>query len=220
MPNGIITAHNLTPTVITVTGALVADTYYVCTASGATTQTLPAATGTGKVIVLENTGTGTISLARAGSDTINGATSATVVPYGRVTIRDIGAGVWLLSAALDYYETYDGGTAACTGAITSNGSWKLARVGPVVTVKAQTVTASSSSATSFTLGSVLPARFRPLLNTIIPIQVMKNGIYVIGACLVTASTGTLTCYAGIDCTTLYSGTCGLDYPQTVSWLVI
>ena len=89
--SGLISSHAFTPNVITVTGALVADSYYVCTASGSTTQTLPAATGTGKVIVLENTGTGTISLARAGTDTINGATSVSISPYGQVKVRDIAA---------------------------------------------------------------------------------------------------------------------------------
>ena len=121
---------------------------------------------------------------------------------------------------LSSYEEYDGTTAACTGAITSNGSWKLTKIGKVVTVRLRALVASASSATSFVFGTTIPTRFRPIGDSAIPIQVMSNGVYVMGVCLIAASTGIITVYAGVNFTNLYSGNSGIDYHQTVSWLTI
>ena len=94
--SGLINAHDFTPTVISVSGSLLIDTYYVCTAAGTTTQTLPATSGSGKVIIIENLGAGTITLSGTGSDTINGVTSLTLAPYGVIKIRDYAVGTWYI----------------------------------------------------------------------------------------------------------------------------
>ena len=94
--SGLINAHDFTPTVVSVSGSLLMDTYYVCTAAGTTTQTLPATSGSGKVIIIENLGAGTITLSGTGSDTINGVTSLTLAPYGVIKIRDYAVGTWYI----------------------------------------------------------------------------------------------------------------------------
>jgi hypothetical protein len=90
----------------------------------------------------------------------------------------------------------------------------------VVTVRLRAIVASASSATSFVFGTTIPTRFRPIGASTIPIQVMNNGIYVTGLCLITDATGTITIYAGVNFTSTYSGNSGIDYHQTVSWLTI
>ena len=118
--SGLINAHDFTPTVVSVSGSLLMDTYYVVTAAGATTQTLPLATGSNKQIIIENTGTGTIALASSGSDTINGVTSVTLMPYDKAVIRDSAAGVWMLTMSLTTGTQTIAGVKTFSSAVNTN----------------------------------------------------------------------------------------------------
>jgi len=61
---------------------------------GTFTVTLPAATGSGLAYALKNIGSGTITLARAGTDTIDGATSQTLYALDKLAVLDAAAGKW------------------------------------------------------------------------------------------------------------------------------
>lgn len=56
-----------------------ADFYVVYTGAGGNTFTLPAATTAGRTYKIKNVGAGSLTVARAGSDTIDGATSLTLL---------------------------------------------------------------------------------------------------------------------------------------------
>ena len=72
-------------------GLLIGDT-----SGGGFTITLPsAASNPGKVLRFKNIGTNTLTLARAGSDTIDGATSRTLtVQYEAIELVSDGASAW------------------------------------------------------------------------------------------------------------------------------
>jgi hypothetical protein len=58
------------------------------------TVTLPAATGTGKQYVIKNIGAAVVTVARAGSDTIDGNTSLALVQYAALVVVDAASGKW------------------------------------------------------------------------------------------------------------------------------
>ena len=75
--------------------ALVTDE--VIRANHATTPftiTLPAATGSKRYIRVKNIGAASVTVARAGSDTIDGATSVVLAQWGKVSLFDAAAGAW------------------------------------------------------------------------------------------------------------------------------
>jgi hypothetical protein len=70
-----------------------ANEYIRC--NGTFTITLPAATGSGIVYLFKNIGTGVITIARAGTDLIDGAASQTLLyQYETMLLCDAAAGVW------------------------------------------------------------------------------------------------------------------------------
>lgn len=64
------------------------------TSTGGHTFTLPAATGTGQIFIIKHAGSGTLTVARAGSDTIDGGTSLTLSAYQSVTLCDSASATW------------------------------------------------------------------------------------------------------------------------------
>tara|TARA_Y100001970_G_C14259751_1_gene878997 strand:+ start:13915 stop:14205 length:291 start_codon:yes stop_codon:yes gene_type:complete len=75
--------------------SLVLNYYYSCT--GSITLTLPAVNGSraGDEIKVKNLGTGTITINRTGSDTIDGATSAALgVQYQMLSFVSNGSNTW------------------------------------------------------------------------------------------------------------------------------
>jgi hypothetical protein len=70
------------------------DQYIRQTGSADYTETLPAATGTGRVISLSNRGTGTWTIDASGSETINGELSVDLEQYDSIRIIDAAAGLW------------------------------------------------------------------------------------------------------------------------------
>lgn len=86
-------AKRITSTNVTGTYTMLTSDEYI-RASGTFTVTLLAATATGRVITIKNIGTGTITVAPAGTDTIDGATTWTLIPLASVTLIDASAGRW------------------------------------------------------------------------------------------------------------------------------
>ena len=70
------------------------DEVLVCNKGTAMTVTLIAATGTEQRFYIKNIGAGVVTVARAGSDTIDGETSQTVSQYDCLELIDRAAGVW------------------------------------------------------------------------------------------------------------------------------
>ena len=82
-------------TAITVSAAYaVAEGFDLVRADGTFTVTLRAATGSGESVYIKNVGAGTISVARAGSDLIDGGTSKSLASMAVCRLRDSAAGVW------------------------------------------------------------------------------------------------------------------------------
>ena len=199
--SGLINAHDFTPTVVSVSGSLLMDTYYVCTAAGTTTQTLPATSGSGKVIIIENLGAGTITLSRTGSDTINGVTSLTLAPYGVIKIRDYAVGTWYIQTGnvaayfpnasttpglLNYYQEDDTTCAANTfsgsagGAASGVCALKIRRVGSLVSVVVPAMVSIVPTSNSDHLVSsiAVPSWARPTSASYTSITVSNNGAAV------------------------------------------
>lgn len=106
---GLFTAHDamlseaskakvypMVPTVITGNNALAFDKFYTCNDASASIQTLPAATGSNRIITVENTGTGLLTVDGNAAETINGATTQVIGQYASVTLRDYASGKWII----------------------------------------------------------------------------------------------------------------------------
>jgi hypothetical protein len=83
----------LTMRSLTGAGAITStDDYVDCT--GTFAVTLPLATGSGKPYIIDNISTGVITVTRAGSDTIEGATTKPIYAGESLTFIDRAAGNW------------------------------------------------------------------------------------------------------------------------------
>jgi len=92
-PNYITELTNLNITSVDDTYVVLAsDEYIRC--DGTFTVTLPATTGSGDVYFIANVGTGTITVATTGGDTINGTTPNTISAGAFVFFVDHAAGGW------------------------------------------------------------------------------------------------------------------------------
>lgn len=92
-PNYITELTSLTITNATANYAITsADEYIRC--DGTFTVTLPPATGSGEVYFIANVGTGTITVAVTGSDTVNGTTPLTIPTMTIAYYVDAVAGNW------------------------------------------------------------------------------------------------------------------------------
>jgi hypothetical protein len=84
------------PTVITGNNLLVFDSYNTCNDASASVQTLPAATGSNRLIYVENTGTGILTVDANSAETINGSLNQILGQYSSITIRDYATGKWII----------------------------------------------------------------------------------------------------------------------------
>jgi hypothetical protein len=73
---------------------LTSDYYIAYTGTGGHTFTLPAATTGGRSFLIKHSGTGTLTIARSGSDTIDGATSLTLATYDSALLVADGTSDW------------------------------------------------------------------------------------------------------------------------------
>lgn len=94
--DGLLTTRMQAITVSTKTGAYpIATGDYFLRCNGTFTVTLPAATATGRLLYIKNVGTGDITIAPAGGETIDGDSSITVGDkYSTVALCDGSSGNW------------------------------------------------------------------------------------------------------------------------------
>ena len=78
---------------------------------------------------------------------------------------------------LDDYEEYDAPSTACTGAITTACTYKVVKVGRMVTFTIPSVTGAGVATAAVTLGVTLPAKFRPSGNEVnnLVARITNNG---------------------------------------------
>ena len=76
--------------------ATVTDRVIVCDKATAMTITLPAATGSGHIYNIANVGAGDVTIDANASETINGATTQTVIQYAAMTVCDYASGAWVV----------------------------------------------------------------------------------------------------------------------------
>ena len=75
---------------------------------------------------------------------------------------------------LDDYDEYTAASAACSGAITTAGVWRLTKIGNVVTLVLPAISGTASAAAYFLFGTVLPVKYRPTATIAFPIFVIDN----------------------------------------------
>jgi microcystin-dependent protein len=86
------------PAPISITGnnTLAISKFYTIDSASASTQTLPAATGSNAVITVENTGTGLVTVDGNASETINGSLNQVIGQYASLKVRDYAPGKWII----------------------------------------------------------------------------------------------------------------------------
>jgi len=120
-------------------------------------------------------------------------------------------------------EQYVSPTAACTGAITSGASYTLTKNGRTVTLDLPAVSGTSTAVSSFTFGTLLPAKYRPASDDssvsafIIDAGTTSNtpGLIVI------STTGAISVYKSGNQTDTYTAgtTSGLAKSVSISWIL-
>lgn len=70
----------------------------ICNSASDFTVTLPAATGSGQEITIKNRNTNTITVEGDGTDSIDGASNATLTANQKITVLDYASGQWAIIA--------------------------------------------------------------------------------------------------------------------------
>jgi hypothetical protein len=118
---------------------------------------------------------------------------------------------------LDDYDEYTAASTACTGALTNSISYKLVKIGRVVTLVIPAITGTTSDVGTITLGVTLPAKYRPSANVTNVALIWKNAITEPGILLVRSSgVITIASMAGNWGTAANSGTI---YDISFSWVL-
>jgi hypothetical protein len=104
----------------------------------------------------------------------------------------------MTSQLLNWYEEITAASTACTGAITTAVSWKLTRVGNVITLTLPPVTGAATSSAYFEFGVLIPSGYRPTSGLVFPCGVRDNDANqsTVGMCIVT-SAGNIRVYPNI-----------------------
>jgi microcystin-dependent protein len=84
------------PIAITGNNALEFSKFYTCDDAADSTQTVPVATGSNKVITVENTGIGDLSVVAQSTETINGVANQVIGQFQSMKIRDYAVGKWVV----------------------------------------------------------------------------------------------------------------------------
>jgi hypothetical protein len=125
---------------------------------------------------------------------------------------------------LDEYTEYTAASAACTGAITTSSSWRLTKIGNVVTLRLPTVSGIASATPNFSFGTAIPTEYRPPANiACICARMFDNAteLSAPGMIFVTATTGVIRLSLdGTNTTNFTAGAnAGLQSAVAISWLV-
>ena len=108
------------------------------------------------------------------------------------------AATGMTSQLLNWYEEITAASTACTGAITTAVSWKLTRVGNLVTLTLPPVTGAATSSINFEFGVLIPSGYRPSSSLMFPCGVRDNDANqsTVGMCIITAA-GNIRVYLNI-----------------------
>jgi hypothetical protein len=125
-------------------------------------------------------------------------------------------------ANMDYYAEYTSPSTACSGGITSSISYRVTRVGNLITWTVPSLYGTTTNVTQIVLGVALPAEFRPTqtLEFAYPtcikgnarqglamFRVMSNGVILVQSSYITSTAwGT-------------AHTSGWEYPLSASWSI-
>ena len=123
---------------------------------------------------------------------------------------------------LDDYDEYTAASAACGGAITVAAVWKLTKVGNVVTLTLPQTIGAATAVSQFNFGTGIPAKYRPVANTVFMVQVYDNGAFLDApGTIVVTSSGTISVYRTPTGGTNFTNgaNAGLAYPVGVSWTI-
>jgi hypothetical protein len=120
-------------------------------------------------------------------------------------------------------EQYISPSVACTGAITSFASYTLAKNGRVVTLDLPAVSGIATATTSFSFGTVLPARYRPATTdaSVQALIIDNSALSAVTGLIVVQTNGTITVYKSADqAGTFTNGVIGgLSTSTTISYIV-
>jgi len=120
-------------------------------------------------------------------------------------------------------EQYISPSTACTGAITSAASYTLAKNGRVVTLDLPAVSGTATAAISFTFGTALPAKYRPVTNDAsVQALIIDNGVLSSVTGLVVVQTdGAIIVYKSANQSSTFTNGAvgGLSTSTTISWIV-
>lgn len=170
-------------------------------------------------------------ISAAGAVTIPGTSQfGTTISVGNATPSASGSGITFPTTqsassdvhTLDDYDEYTAPSAACTGAITTAVVWKLTKVGNLVTLMLPGTLGTASAATSFTYGTIIPAKYRPSAGFQGFVFVEDNGNYQVGPGLVVINpgTGTITVYKEASLSVNFTAAPGAGvYSCSVSWII-
>jgi len=161
------------------------------------------------------TGSYPTSVINSGSNTHIGDFGALLVA-GAATVGQLSFG----ASSMTVYEEYTAASAACTGAYIPAAVWKATRTGNEVTLTLPAINATLNTGGQlfFSFGTLLPANFRPLANMAFLVTTDDAGTRSDGVILV-LTTGEIRVYKNKDTATAYTGTGGLTYSTSASWVI-
>lgn len=140
------------------------------------------------------------------------------VAYGAGLATSVKAGL------INYYDEYSAASTACTGAITVAATYKLTRIGRLVTLQLDGVTGTATANTSYNYGVTMPSGFRPTAagSMTYPIAIQDNAIRLNApGMLVVAATGVISVFKDMNLSGTFTNatSVGMPNPTTVSWFV-
>jgi hypothetical protein len=97
---------------------------------------------------------------------------------------------------LDDYDEYTAANTACTGALIVSVSWKLVKVGKLVTLTIPSTYGAAQAASTVVYGVAIPTKYKPSANLSFPCPVTDSGTNQAspGLIFITSSTGVITLY--------------------------
>jgi hypothetical protein len=122
---------------------------------------------------------------------------------------------------LSYYEEYTSASAACTGALTTSVSWKIVRIGKLVTLTLPQTLGAGVATSSFVYGVAVPPRFLPAQNTAAIVELKNNAARQSTPGMVIVETnGAIAVYNSLTGGTNFTVTaeCGLIEAHSISWV--
>lgn len=156
--------------------------------------------------------------AGAGSSGATGTFSAVVITSAALTLPSSGSsGGTGAGSQLNYYENDTSYTTTFTGPYTTASlTIRLTRVGNLVTMFLPASSGTSSSSTSFTSTTPIPARFLPASDMFIVLLVIAAG-NTAGSMIISSSTGNMTIYASTAAANFLTTQSAGFYGTGISW---